>query len=490
MSTSKILATPQIISLVGSTLRVKHPDISGYTRTTLTAPFTATGTTLTVRDNNNFSDDDWFILGEIGNSKTEECDVNDGSIARGTSITITNSTKFNHELDTPVTRIFERAVKIYGASTDGGSGTLIASVDAITASTNQLADSVMIQWDKDFTEYTLISSDTAYTYYYVTFYDGTTESSASDYVLATGLAYNTARTIVQSGLNLARAEVDGKLITWEFLLDCVNDFQDQVTHYVTPSGQIKNWPFEMTEDKTSLTLVQNQDSYAVSGLSSTMKYPDSYQGIIQVKLGAAEIDLIDLDEWERLTDGNVRTQVDTEAAAAATSIILDDVSEFADSGSFYLSTQSAVVTYTDRDTTTNTLSGIPSSGTGSITATATVDAIVWQNVTPGKPDRFTLFNDQFLLNIPPDSDTAGKKLKVKYYYALSRLTSLSETMVIPFTHIGKYYIAAQIEYRKKNSDNGDRYTSIFERELAKEASKYMEHMEEVTYYYDFVSHLR
>jgi len=84
---SQVLQTPSIISIEGSTIRVKHPDVSGYTRTSLVAPFTAAGTSISVRDNNNFEDDDWFIIGEPGNARTESGDVN-GAVTRGTSLTI------------------------------------------------------------------------------------------------------------------------------------------------------------------------------------------------------------------------------------------------------------------------------------------------------------------------------------------------------------------------------------------------------------------
>jgi len=486
--TAQVLQTPEIIAIEGSTIRVRHPDISGYTRTTMIDSLTAAGTSLSVRDNNNFEDNDWFIFGEIGNAKSEECDVN-GAVTRGSALTITNSTKFDHELDTPVTRIFERAFKIYGAATDGGAGTLLESVDAKTASTNQLADSIMVQWDRMYSEWTFQTTDTAYAFYYVTFFDGTTESPASDYVASTGLAFNAAYSLAQKGLNLARAEVDNELITWQFLSDTIDDFQKQVTDYVKADGQIKDWPFEEIEDKTSLVTAQNQDSYALSGLSSTLKYPDTFQGIIHVKLGAEELRYADLDKYQYMTEGQVRTEVDTQAAIGATSIILDDVSEFGDSGSFYISTQTGLVTYTARDTSTNTLSGIPTAGNGSLTSIATVDAIVWQGVVPSKPTRYTIFNDNILLTAPPDANTAGKRIKIKYFKELDRITALSQTLPIPFVHISKYFIAAQIEYRKKNSQNGDRYLAIFNRELDKAAKKYQEHLKESSEYYTFTTNL-
>ena len=480
MATSKKLMIPEILSIQGSSIRIKHPTLSENTQTSLISPFTAAATALSVRDNRNFSDDDWMILGSLGHAKTEEVDVN-GAVTRGTSLTLTNSTKFNHEIDTPVTKIFERGIKIYGASTDGGAGTLIASVDAKTASTNQLADAIMIQWDKPSTDYTLISTDTTYAYYFVKFTDGTTDSDASDYVLAAGQTYNSGREMVQSALDLVRAEVDNRLITWDFLLDCVNDFQDEVTNFVLPDGTVKDWPFEIFEDLTSITLTQSENKYAVSALTTSLKYPDSDQGIIQVKLGSKILKTMDLDEYETQYNGIVRTEVATEGAVGATSLVLDDTYELSDSGT--LNVGSMTTTYTGKTDSTGTITGIPASGTGSITSTATVDMVVWQNVATGYADRYTIFNNEFLLNLPVDEERVGQKLKVKYYGVLPRVTSLSDAMVVPFVHLGKFYIAAQIESRKKNAQSSDKYLSLFREKLLQQAQKQMSHMAETFVYY-------
>src|SRR3990167_1060403 len=480
MGTSKVLQKPQILEIIGSTIRIKHPDIFGYKATSMTAPLTAAGTSLTVRDNNGLTDDDWFILGTVGNAKTEECDVN-GTVTRGTALTITNTTKFSHEIDTSITKILERGIKIYGASTDGGSGTLIASVDAITT---PIADAISIQWDKEYTEYTLISTDTAYSFYYVVFTDGTTSSSASDYIASSGVPYNTGKAIAESALKLVRAEVDGSLITWEWLLEKVNDFQDATTNYVLPDGTMKDWPFEIVEDVTSITTTLNQNSYAVSSLSTNLKYPDSFQGIIQVKVGSEIMEYMDLDAYEDEYNGIAKTTVSTAASAGNTTLVLTDSYEFGESGTAYVGIDT--ITYTGNTESTGTLTGIPASGIGSITTTQAVGTVVWQGVKPATPSKYTLLNGNILLDIPIDSDTAGKKIKVKYYGVVPRVDSLSDTLPMPFTYIAKYYIGAEIEYRKKNMENGDRLTARFVSELQKQAQKQLTHMPEMQDYYTYI----
>jgi len=465
MGTSKLLQTPQVIEILGSTIRIKHPDVSGYSRTEVNAPLTAAGTTLTVADNNNLEDNDWFVLGEVGDAKTEECDVN-GAVTRGTSVTITNSTKFSHEIHAPVIRVLERGIKIYGAATDGGTGTLIASVDAITS---PIADAVSIQWDKEYTEYNLISTDTTYAYYFVKFTDGTTDSSASVYVLAAGLSNASVEKMVEAGLNECNAEVDGNMITREWLLNIVNDWQDEVTNYITSDGIIKDWSFELFEDKTSIASTENENTYALSGFSSTLKYTDSYQGILNVKFGSVPLKYRDITYWDNLMRNIHRTEVEVEASAADTTLTVDDSAEFSSSGSVYVGGD--LVTYTTNTVSTGVLSGVPASGTGSITETHAVDAAVWQGVTPGLPEFYTIFNGSILLNVPVDDDYVGYKIKVKGLKKLDRLTSYSSATIIPFTYLAKYYIAAKIESRKNNATSAKTLLDEFSRRLEIEARR-------------------
>lgn len=470
MATAKSLNTPQIIKIEGSVIRVKHPDISGYRKTFVTSPLTAAGTALTVADNNGFADDDWFILGEIGDSKTEECDVN-GAVTRGTSLTITNTTKFSHEIHTPVTRILERKIKIYGAASDGGTGTVIAST----------ASGVNIQWDKPYTEVNLITTDTAYAYYYATFYDGTTESSSSDYVISTGLGNTTVGEMITSGLNEANAEIDDSLITEKWLLSVANDFQDEVAHYTTADRIQKDWSFELIKNDTSITTTENENEYALSGLTYALKYPNSDRGILNVRLGTKVLNYQDVSTFDDEMEDIIKTYIATAASAGDTSIVLDDTYEFAESGTFYVGGDT--VTYTTNTKTTGTLSGIPASGTGAITETHAVDSSVWQNLNPGLPTKYTIFNNRILLNRPVDEDYTGQKLKFRYLKALTRFTSWSDVTEITFPYLAKYYIASRIEAKKGNLEQSNYLLNLFNSKLEMEAIRDgLQTLQSETYY--------
>lgn len=483
MSTAKVLQKAVILELIGSTLRIQHPDLRNRPKTTLSSSIAAAGTAMTVLDNNGFADDDWFIIGNPGDNQTEEDDVN-GTVTRGTSITVTNTLKFSHEINAPVTKINERAIKIYGASTDGGSGTLIASIDAITT---PIADAFNIQWNRPYTEYTLISTDTAFAYYFVKFTDGTTDGAASDYIPSTGWPYNAAATIIRQALDSTNTDIDGQKFNWQMMVDWTQDFQNEVSQYTYQdprTGKLvkKDWNHEITEDETSLTLVQNQDRYSLSSLTYTPKYLDSGRAIINLQVGDREpLIFYEFDEFIRLMRDTHRTLLDAQATAGATSITVESTAAFDDSGTLLIDAD--VLTYTAKTATTFT--GIPSSGDGSITATHDVDDPVWQNITQAIPEVYTVLRSSIRLNRPCNTDAAGETLKIRYYRQIPRITEASDTTVIPFTNVGVKYLKMRIEERKGNLDKAEKFKKDFEQGLLQNAQADSQPLTQSYTYYNY-----
>ena len=469
MATSKTLITPSIVEIHGSSIRVGHPSIQGNVRTYLRSPIAASGTAMSVADNSSFADDDWMIAGNLGDATTEEVDVN-GAVTLGTAMTVTNTLKFGHEIDAPVTKIYERGIRIYGASAVGAVGTLITSIDAITT---PIADATPIQWDKAYTEYTLLSTDTAYAYYYVKFTDGTTDSAASKYIASSGVTYTSAQQFIQQALDITNTSLDENLITSEMCVRWVQDAQNAITQFtyqdpVTGNYKQKDWSWEVIADETSITLTENENEYSLSLLAATPKYVNSQKAIVDMRIGArSPLKPRSVDELDAFFAYKPKTTVATQATAGQTSIVLTDVSEFSDSGTIMVGQDQVV--YTARSTSTNTLSGIPASGTGSITATHAVGASVWQNITAALPTSYTIFNGTIKLDRPIPSDFVGQKLKLRYLYAIPRITLASDVTVIPFTNVFQHYLAAQMERRKGNDEKYASFMDTFMKQVLSNA---------------------
>lgn len=462
MSTAKALQTPKIIEVIGSTIRIAHPDVGGNIRTSLSSPIASAGTAMSVLDNHGFADNDWMIVGAVGDNQSETTDVN-GAVTRGSAMTVTNHLKFDHEIDAPVTKINERGITIYGASSDGGAGTIIESIDAIVASGTQLADAQMIEWDKPYTEYTLITTDTAYDYYFVKFTDGVTESDSSDYVTKTGLSYNAVENFIQQALNLTGAEISS-LITREMCVQWADDCQSAITQYIyqdPTSGEYMqmDWDFEVDSDNTSVTLSENENSYSIGTLS--LKYPNSDKGIISVGIGDKyPLKRMSLDDYVDLQTGQKRTEVATQAEIGDTSLVVDSNVIFADAGTLYLGEDT--VTYTGK-TGTTTFTGIPASGAGSITAQNLVDSPVWQGPQPTLPQRYVIDQGTIKFEKPVSSTYVNYPLNMRFYKRLTRLTEASDTTPIPFTNVFQYYIGSMVERRRGNVEKGIELMKEFSR---------------------------
>lgn len=471
MATSKTLQKPQILGITASSIRIKHPYLLDRPNTRLAAQMAAAATAMSVYDNNGFADNDWFIVGQPGDAQTEENDVN-GAVTRGQSMTVTNTQKFGHALDAPVTLIYERGIKIYGASSDGGSGTLIASVDALTT---PIADAVMIQWDKPYTEYTFISTDTAYNYYYVKFTDGTTDSSASDYIPATGHPYNAAMTLIEQALDSSNTAVDGIKFTYDMLTNWVQDWQMEVSQFTYKDSQTnkavkKDWNHEIVEDLTTITLSQNEDQYDLETLlTADLKYIDSGRAVIAVQIGdKTPLVYYELDEFIRYMYGKHRTEIATQAGIGDTTMTVDSTAGFPTDGGT-VTVEGDSITYTG--VTSTTFTGIPASGTGSITAVHEVNDAVWNNNPQAVPQIYTMIRGKLRFNCPPDETVDGFPLKLRYYRKLERITEVSDTTVIPFTNTAIKYLKMRIEERKGNNEvaakhQADFYDALFQNAMA------------------------
>jgi len=116
-------------------LRIPNPDLSLSQKTYLTSDYTS-GTTLTVANNAAFAANDYAVVGEQGQEKTEQKDI--ASLTGSTTITISSALNFSHQKNTPIYRSEYNAIEI---SANTGSGWTVIS------------DLTTIQWDQDETIY-------------------------------------------------------------------------------------------------------------------------------------------------------------------------------------------------------------------------------------------------------------------------------------------------------------------------------------------------
>ncbi len=451
MATPTELQKAHIIKIVADKIYVAHPDLSGALKTHLTASIAAAGVTATVADNDGWADNDWFVLGYLGDAKTESCDINDAGISRGTSLTITNTLGFAHDIDTPMTRVNERQIRIYGGDTSG-------------AVTNSVVAAHPIQWDKEFTVYQVDTGATGYAYYQAQFFDGASSyGEKSDETPASAdLGATSVEKIIQNALRLVNEKVDSDpegLLSRENLLAELNNWQDDV-------ASRRDWSFELTNDET-ITATQGETDYALSSLGTTIKNADSEKSIVSVTLGRHTLDHIDWHDMQDEMEGWIFTTVSTAITAADTSCVLTNTNEFSETGAISVGSDTAV-DYTGNTESTGTLTGI---GATEFAASHAVGIKVFQGVGQNRPTRWTIYNNRFYTNSPCNSLYDSVVFRVRYYQELTRLTDFADTTIIPFAHIAQYFLAGRIEYVKGNHDRGDKWTSLYENKVALEVNK-------------------
>ncbi len=463
------LQLPSMLDVTGSTLKIVHPDISSYTRTYLASTIAASGTTMTVADNENFEDDDWFIIGEVGDEKTEPNDVN-GAVTRGTSLTVTNTLKFGHEIDSPVTRIFERQIRVYGVDTDTnvvGSATLIATID--------------ITWSKPWTEYT--NTGTQYSYYFAVYFDGTTPGGSSDTIPAAGANQKSAWKLIERALEMSGAKLGPKdQLGMKYLVDSANECQTEITQYVDPQTNVKkDWAFEIVLDE-GIEVTQGENRYSISGLTNTPKYSDTAQAILNVYIGSkGPLLYTPVDEFDRIMEGKKRTQLSAASSVGGTSISVDDTSEFSDTGS--LTHGADTITYTGKTDTTFT--GIPASGDGSITAIGPDNLAIWQGVGNGLPDFYSVFDGNIFFTRPIDSQRTDYRLRIRMLKQLVALSQASDITEVTFHNVFPFYIAYKIELRRKNFESANNFKNEFELRMLRNAKSEKSQTLDQYEYYNF-----
>lgn len=315
--------------------------------TFLTASVAATGTTLTVANNGGFANNDYLLIGRIGEEKTEIKRIG-GAVSAGTSITVAAVT-FAHDEDTPITKIDFDQVRFYrGTGTTGSDSTALAAAQSIDPTLT-------------FNFY----NDTTNTsgYGFVRFYNSTTAgySAYSDAIPYTGYTDKMLRRIRKKVRRLIN-EVDelNSYVTNDEIDEEINLAQREIAHD-------RLWSFY--EKTKSFSSVANQYEYSLAS--------DSFV-LFDAKYDTQPLAPTDLHRWNILRwDSDISgdpthlaiwrkkalvypypsssadtTTLNGALTAAATTITVTSTSSFQSQGRILI--DSEVISYTGKTATTFT----------------------------------------------------------------------------------------------------------------------------------------
>lgn len=156
------------------------PPELGPGKTRLSADSAAAATSSTVENNNQFTTNDYAVFGKLGDEKTEIVKVT--SVTGATTMGHTGGLTFPHSARTVVNEIKYNQAKVYSATSETGTYSLLTTVD--------------LQPDKKQTIYDDTTGD-ADTWYKVKYYNETTTalSGFSDAVQGTGYTEDSLRSM-------------------------------------------------------------------------------------------------------------------------------------------------------------------------------------------------------------------------------------------------------------------------------------------------------
>lgn len=237
--------------------------------TIATATIAAAGTTLTVKNNGGFAQNDFILLGKIGEEKTEIKRIT-AAVTAGTSLTIAGVT-FAHDIDTPVYKIDYDQVAFYNSAT-----TTAPAVGSYITNGRIALDPT-----QDYTYFEDTVNTTGYGF--TRFYDAT---AASYSVVSIAVPYTgyTKRMLRYMRNRIRRLinEPTDELIKDDEIDEEINTAQEEFAH-------LRLW--SVLEDTKSFSTVANQYEYSLASDVHTL---------YDAKFDTQPLAVIDVHRWNIL----------------------------------------------------------------------------------------------------------------------------------------------------------------------------------------------
>lgn len=423
---------------IGNELLFQFPDLQDNQRTYLDADSLAGATSLSA-DGVNFADTQYIVIGQAGNLKTEILKINGAPTS--TTITLLSAAVFPHNRGDAIRFIPYNQITPE-RSTDGGLTFSVLSAIDIRADSSET--------------FLQRASDGATDYYRFRFSNSATGlfSAYSASQIASGYADNTIwsvknRAMDQLGEKLSDLITDRKL----------NDWIQEARRTADQNPAVFRWSFRTKFNNVTGQMLGGQWRVLAP---TDLRDPNSHKNVLSIRIGDQNRPVTYQDR-RRFNQNYLNVQhatVATQATSGQTTLVLSSTHDFPVSGTVTLANNNANdgminVTYTANNKTTNTLSGIPASGAGSINRTVLIGTDVWRNGVFGLPTAFTVGGDGYwYFDVPLKVDYDGMDVKDDHYTVIPTITNDSQTFDEPFYDLYVSYLKWKIKYTKANGKIG------------------------------------
>lgn len=403
----------------------------------LSAAATSGSSTISVASISGFAVNKILLIGDLGGEKSEIIKTHSSTAPSGSTVTLASNLVFSHAISTVVYILDYDQVEISHSATVDGAKSVLATIS--------------IQADQDMTTYT--DSTQSAGYFFVRYKNSITGvfSDYSDAIPIAGFGENTVGKAISYALTRNNTGFTEN-ITHDFLIEEANNCLSEIR------GKLKRWATLQVFDYSLGATVRGKNIVALPANI----YQPSNRSILGVRIGTGTyLTYKDKKEWVEYLEGIAQTTLNGGVSAGATSIVLTDASNFDDSGSVLIKGQT--ITYTGK--TSNTLTGIPASGTGSVTATLTDLDEVWQGASEGSPLYYTVIDGNVHFYPLVDSTLVGKPALLDYWTEAPSVDSDGDTLDIYGFRAVKYYLTWVVKSQLKSDGARDENDSDYKKFL-------------------------
>jgi len=382
---------PPLLRHRNATLSIDNTPLQAgaVAETYLTA--SASSTTLTVANIVGFAVNQILLIEDLGTENAEIVLTHASSAPSGTTVTLASSLVKTHQPGAKVRVILFNQIELKrGTTTVASSATALTVATTTNANPPSSLGSGLVAVDATRRIQDVGTVEHTSGYYFARYYDSihTAFGSYTDALVYGGWASNTVGYIIDRALRDSGVEALTDKIRlydcYEWINDCLKLIQ----------GKLKRWP-EHYSYNAILGQIQRGDN--TTAMPTDAYDTETNKSIIGLRIGDQKnLQYLSPGDFDnQLTDVR-HTAVTTQATSGQTTLAIDNSYDFDDSGyvSVYVSNVKYSIRYTGvtRSSSAGVLTGVPSSGTGSITVTIPVGTDVWQGETEGTPVYFTVRN--------------------------------------------------------------------------------------------------
>ncbi len=395
-----------------------------------------------------FQDNQILLIEDSGSETAEIVSVN-GTPSVGGGIVLDNVLVRSHPSGAQVYIIDYDRVEFSTAVAAAGSKSVLATVS--------------IWADRAETEFIDFAASTGY--YFARFSNSVSGifSEYSDAMRVDGWESNSVGYMIGRALRDLSLNLSDKITRfdcYEWINTCLKLIQ----------GKLKRWP-EHYAYNAVLGQIQRGDN--TTDMPTDAYDTETNKSIIALRVGDnKKLQYLSPGDFDNQLGKVNYTQVTTQATAGQTTLALNNSYDFSDSGSVsvYVSGIKYSIKYTGvtRSATAGVLTGVPATGTGSITVTVPVDTWVWQNEVEGIPTYFTVRNGTIETWPLADSANDNANLYGDYSKVATAVDSDGDTIDLQRYDAVQSYLTWNMKMKARNNgtlDLQDGYYLMYKEKL-------------------------